>query len=213
MPGRRNFLLMLPVATLAFGSIAEAAELQEGKDYVRLKNPQPVESGKRIEVIEFFSYGCPHCAELEPHLAPWVKGLPADVQFRRVPVIFQPRWETLAKIFYTLDAMGLDGKHSPQVFDAIHRDNQPLHQEKTFFEWVPKVGLDRAKVEDVFKSFAVGSKVARSKSLAQAYNIQSVPTLIVDGKFVTGSDKVGHNGVAAALDALIAKSRTERPKG
>src|SRR5438309_7337673 len=93
------------LAALALAS-AGAAEVTEGKDYARLKNAQPVETGKKIEVIEFFSYGCPHCNDLEPILDAWVAKLPPDVQFRRVPVMFQERWQALARIYYTLDAMG-----------------------------------------------------------------------------------------------------------
>ena len=125
---------------------AGAAEVTEGKDYARLKNPQPVETGKKIEVIEFFSYGCPHCSDLEPILHAWVEKLPSDVQFRRVPVVFQQRWEVLAKIYYTLDAMGAEMRLSPEVFKAIHANGQALYQDKIFFDWAASQGLDRAKM-------------------------------------------------------------------
>ena len=104
-------LLVLIAACLASGSAF--AQLTEGKNYARIANPQPVETGKKIEVIEFFSYGCPHCAELEPHLDAWLAKLPPDVAFRRVPVMFQQRWMPLAKIYYTLDALGVETKLSP----------------------------------------------------------------------------------------------------
>jgi protein dithiol oxidoreductase (disulfide-forming) len=189
------------------------AELVEGKDYARLKNPQPVESGKKIEVIEFFSYGCPHCNDLEPILEAWMVTLPTDVQFRRVPVMFQQRWEALARIYYTLDAMGDEGRLSPEVFKAIHVNGLPLYDDKAFFDWAASHGLDRARVAEVYGSFGVNSKFNRAKALAQAYNIQSVPTMIIDGKFVTASDRVGtHTALLPVLDALIAKARAERPK-
>jgi len=192
---------------------AFAAEPVEGKEYVRLKNPQPVETGKKIEVIEFFSYGCPHCSDLEPILDAWLAKLPSDVQFRRVPVVFQPRWETLAKIYYTLDAMGDEARLSPEVFKAIHSAGLPLYQDKAFFDWAAAHGLDRTKVQEVYSSFAVTSKYNRAKSLAQAYNIQSVPTVIVDGKYMTSSDRVGtHPQLPPVLDALIAKARAEHGK-
>src|SRR5678809_1170420 len=105
------------LAVLSFAT-AGAADLVEGKNYARLKVPQPVESGKKIEVIEFFSYGCPHCSDLEPYLQNWFKTAPADVQFRRVPVMFQERWKVLAKIYYTLDALGEETRLSPDVFKA-----------------------------------------------------------------------------------------------
>src|SRR5256885_10052335 len=149
---------------------AGAADLVEGKDYVRLKNPQPVETGKKIEVIEFFSYGCPHCSDLEPILDAWVAKLPPDVQFRRVPVMFQQRWEALARIYYTLDAMGDEARLSPEVFKAIHAANLPLYQDKAFFDWAAAHGLDRTKVVEVYGSFAVTSRFNRAKAGGQAYN-------------------------------------------
>ena len=192
---------------------AGAADVVEGKDYVRLKNPQPVETGKKIEVIEFFSYGCPHCSDLEPILQAWIQRLPPDVQFRRVPVIFQQRWEALAKIYYTLDAMGDETRLSPEVFKAVHVNGVPLYQDKAFFDWAASHGLDRARVAEVYGSFAVSSKFNRAKALAQAYNVQSVPTIIVDGKYLTASDRVGtHAAMPPVLDALVAKARAERAK-
>ena len=207
----RSLLALLAVATFAAGSAQ--AQLVEGKNYARIANPQPVETGKKIEVVEFFSYGCPHCAELEPHLDAWLAKLPPDVAFRRVPVMFQPRWVALAKIYYTLDALGVESKLSPDVFRAIHGTGTPLWDDKAFYDWAASKGLDRKKVEDVFKSFAVDGKMSRARQLAQEYNIQAVPTVIVDGKFVTSSDRVGtHAALPGAIDQLIAKARAERPK-
>ena len=209
---RLTITFLALITSLALGT-AGAAELVEGKDYVRIKNPQPVESGKKIEVIEFFSYGCPHCNDLEPILDAWLAKLPPDVQFRRVPVMFQDRWRALAKIYYTLDAMGDEARLSPEVFKAIHSAGLPLYQDKAFFDWAAAHGLDRAKVQDVYNSFAVNSKFNRALALAQAYNIQSVPTMIVDGKYVTSSDRVGtHANLPPVLDALIAKARAEHGK-
>ena len=113
-------LVSVFLAVLSLSAAAQMAAPQEGNQYLRLKNPQPVESGKKIEVIEFFSYGCPHCGALEPALQGWLKTLPADVQFRRVPVMFQERWTPLAKIYYTLEALGEESRLSPDVFTALH---------------------------------------------------------------------------------------------
>lgn len=214
MPSRREFVSLAAASAVILAAPSGRAQIAEGKNYERLRNPQPVETGKKIEVIEFFSYACPHCAALEGHLSAWRKRLPADVEFRRVPVIFQSRWEGLARIYYTFDAMGIEDEMAAKTFDALHKDRVPLYDEKTFFEWVGKQpGVDRAKVEEIYKSFAVGSKVSRSKSLAQAYGIQSVPTMIVDGKYVTSSDRAGgHEQVPSVLDAMVAKARSERPK-
>jgi protein dithiol oxidoreductase (disulfide-forming) len=203
---------------LAFGGMlatlmaaTSAADLVEGKDFLRLKSPASIQPGQKIEVIEFFSYGCPHCNDLEPYLETWMKTMPPDVQFRRVPVMFQERWKALARVYYTLDAMGEENKLSLQVFNAIHVANVPLYQDKAFFDWAASKGLDRAKVAEVYNSFGIDSKLKRALVLAQEYNIQAVPTMIVDGKYMTSSDRIGgHPNVPAALDALIAKARVER---
>jgi thiol:disulfide interchange protein DsbA len=212
------FRRLLPLAAAFFVAAAliggaSAQELLEGKQYVRIKNPLPVQAGKKIEVIEFFSYGCPHCADLEPVMQRWLPTLPPDVQFVRVPVMFQERWITLAKIYYTLDALGVEKQLSPEVFVAIHKSGTNLTSEKIFFEWAAGKGLDRKKVEDMYNSFAIAGKMNRAKAEAQQYSIQSVPTIVVDGRFVTATDKVGsHAALPPAIDALIVKARAERPK-
>jgi thiol:disulfide interchange protein DsbA len=200
------------MASLPLSAAAQSAALEEGNQYLRLKNPQPVESGKKIEVIEFFSYGCPHCGDLEPIIQGWLKTIPADVQFRRVPVMYQDRWVPLARIYYTLDALGEEARLSPEVFTAVHAGGLSLWQEKTFFDWAASHGLDRKKVEDMYNSFAIAGKVNRARAIAQAYQVQSVPTVVVDGKFVTNRVS-SHRAMPAVIDALIAKARAERPKG
>ena len=205
----RSFFALVAVAMFASGTAT--AQLVEGKNYARIANPQPVETGKKIEVIEFFSYGCPHCAALEPYLDTWLAKLPPDVAFRRVPVMFQQRWIPLAKIYYTLDALGVESKLSPDVFTAIHGTGTALWDTKPFLDWAASKGLDRKKVEEVYTSFAIDGKMKRAMQLAQQYQIQSVPTVIVDGKFVTASDRVGtHEKLPPAIDELIAKARAER---
>ena len=205
------FLAVFLVATLCGG--VSAQELQEGKQYARIKNPLPVQTGAKIEVIEFFSYGCPHCADLEPIMQGWMKTIPADVAFVRVPVMFQERWVPLAKIYYTLEALGEESRLSPDVFSALHGKGLALWQDKTFFDWAASQGLDRKKVEDMYNSFAIAGKMNRAKADAQQYSIQSVPTIVVDGKFVTATDKVGsHEALPPAINALVAKARAERPK-
>ena len=202
--------LALAFFTVVLCAGAASAELVEGKNYERIKNPQPTETPGKIEVVEFFSYGCPHCAELEPFLETWLAKLPPDVAFRRVPVMFQDRWIPLAKIYYTLDALGEERKLSPDVFKAIHGQGVALWNDKAFFDWAASKGLDRKKVEDVFGSFTINGKM---NSARQQDNIQSVPTVIVDGKFITASDRVGtHAALPAAIDELIAKARAEKKK-
>jgi thiol:disulfide interchange protein DsbA len=208
LPLAAAFFAALFVATSAF-----AQDLEEGKQYVRLRNPVLVETGKKIEVIEFFSYGCPHCADFESVLQPWIKTLPSDVQFRRVPVMFQERWIPLAKIYYTLDALGEEARLTPEVFAAIHGMGVNLSSDKIFFDWAASKGLDRKKVEDMYGSFAISGKMNRAKAQAQQYGAQSVPMIFVDGKYMTEAGMVGtHAAMPNAMNALIAKARAERPK-
>ena len=206
--------LTVGVSLMAASTTALAQEqLTEGKEYLRLKAPQSVESGAKIEVIEFYSYGCNHCRDLEEYLGPWTKKAPADVAFKRVPVAFQPAWVNLGKIYYTLEALGREDL-TPKVFQAIHGANMKLFEEKVFFDWAGNNGLDTAKVQEMWGSFAVNSKMNRAKTLAANYSVESVPILFVDGKFKMQPHllKGSHKDVPAALDFLIAKARTERKK-
>lgn len=215
LPARRGFLARLAIASAAFALLAGAASAQliEGKNYDRLKTPQPTESGNKIEVVQFFSYGCPHCAALEPYLDTWLAKLPSDVAFRRVPVFFQQAWIPLAKIYYTLDALGEERRLSPDVFKAIHAEGMVLWNDQTFYDWAASKGLERKKVEEVFGSFAIKAKLNRARQQAQQYDIQSVPTVVIDGRFVTGSARVGsHANLPRAIDELIDKARAERNK-
>ncbi len=205
--------LLLPLAALVVAVAAPAQAPQEGKQYLRLTTPQPVETGKKIEVLEFFSYGCPHCGDFEPMLQAWLKTAPPDVQLRRVPVMFQDRWIPMAKEYFTLEALGEDTRLSPELFIAIHKNGLPAWQEKAFFDWAQSKGLDRKKVEDMYNSFAIAGKVNRARSQAQAYNVQSVPLIFVDGKYLVSGETTGSNaGMLPVIDAVIVKARAERPK-
>ena len=180
---------------------------------MRLKNVQAVETGAKIEVIEFYSYGCNHCRDLEEFLGPWIKKVPADVSFKRVPVAFQPAWTNLGKIYYTLGALGREDL-TPKVFQSIHTAGVKLFEENVFFEWAGGNGLDVAKVKEMWGSFAVNSKMNRAKTLSANYQVDSVPMIFVDGKFKIQPHllKGSHKDVPAALDFVIAKARSERKK-
>ncbi len=210
---RRRLLAAFALCALGVTSVA-AQTLVEGQNFLRLKNPLPVDSGKSVEVLYFFSYGCPHCRDFDPELQPWLKQLPADVDFKRVPVDFgREQWANLGKVLYTLEALGAEKSMTSDVFVAIHDKKLPLHQDKAFFDWAASKGLDRQKVEDTYNSFGVNSKLNRARQLAKNYNVQSVPVVFVDGKFQVSAEKVGtHAGMPAAMNQLIAKARAERPK-
>ena len=188
---RRTFVTLALGSALAAFAGPVAAQLVEGKNYARLKAPVPVETGKKIEVIEFFSYGCPHCAELEPYLTAWLAKLPPDVQFRRVPAVFNPRWEHDAEIFYTFDALGvLDKVHKP-FFDAIHTGGLRTDNREALEQWLQRNGIDPKKFNETMKSFTVKSRTGRAKQMSVAYNIDGTPAMAVQGKYTVSADQGG----------------------
>ena len=198
---------------LALVAGSAAAQLKAGRDYKPLANPQAVETGDRIEVIEFFWYGCSHCYDLEPFLKKWTAKLPKDVEFRRIPAIPTERWAPNARTFYTLEALGLLEKLHGEVFDAIHIDRVNFNDERVQLDWMAKKGVDRAKFAEAWKSFSVQSKTKRAVQQSQAFDITGVPTLVVDGKYATSVSMTGSpEGLMKTLDELIVKARGERPK-
>jgi len=210
---RRSVLAVLALCAAGITGVS-AQSLVEGQNYIRLKNPQPVESGKNVEVLYFFSFMCPHCRDFDPELQPWLKQLPADVDFKRVPVDFgREEWLAMAKAYYTLESMGVDKALTSDVFVTVHDKRVKLSQPAVFFEWAASKGLDRKKVEDTYNSFGVTSKVNRARQLAKNYNLQSIPVVFIDGKFQVSAEKVGtHAAMPAAMTELIAKARAERAK-
>ena len=186
-------------------------ELREGKDFVRLTAPLPLAHGDKIEVLEFFSYGGTHSQEFEPYVSAWRAMLPVDVEFHRVPVLFASRWLELAKVFYTLEALDMERALSSDVFFAIHHDGLPLFKEQAFLDWAVRKGLDRAKVAELYNASTTTDKVNEARSLAQAYNVQVVPMIVVDGKFATNYERARtHSHFLTVLDQLIARARLER---
>ncbi len=203
----------LGLVGLSLALVAGSAAAQGKPSYKPLANPQTVETGEKIEVVEFFWYGCSHCFDLEPFLKKWVARLPKDVEFRRIPAVPTERWLPNARTFYTLEALGLVDKLHGEVFDAIHIDRVNLNDEKILLEWMAKKGVDGAKFTEAWKSFSVQSRTKRAVQLTQAYDISGVPTLAVDGKYVTSVSMTGSpEGLMKTLDELIAKARAERKK-
>lgn len=191
----------LPAAALAQGGP------QEGRDYKRVETPLPVAEGK-LEVVEFFGYWCPHCNAFEPALDAWAKKLPSGVTFRRIPVAFSPGQEPLQRLYYAIEAMDqVDALHR-KVFAALHVDRKRLNTESEILDWAKTVGVDSSKLGETMKSFAVASKLRQSKQLSDGYRIDGVPTLGIQGRFMTSPSIAGTAERALAVaDALIAQSR------
>lgn len=187
------------------------AEIVEGRDYTVLSSPKPTETGKNIEVIEFFWYGCPHCNELHPHLKAWQKRASKDVSFRYVPAVARASWVPGAKTFYTLDTLGLVNEMHDKVFDAIHDEKIDLGKEDILFDWIVKQGIDRKKFVDVYSSFAVQNQATRSAQMLKEYSLTGVPALVINGKYVT-SGRMGSTPQEniRILESLIEKARKEK---
>jgi protein dithiol oxidoreductase (disulfide-forming) len=184
-------------------------KMEEGKDFRALEKKAPVEAAAgKIEVVEFFWYSCPHCHAFEPRLAAWLKKLPPDVSFRRVPVAFRDDFVPQQRLFYTLEAMGkLDDLHA-KVFHEIHQNRQPTDREDRILAFVEKNGIDRAKFQELYNSFAVSTKARKAKQLQDQYEVDGVPALGVNGQFYTdGTLAGGMDRALAVADYLIAEAR------
>lgn len=194
-------------AGLAESALAQGGPV-EGTHYVKLSQPIPVASGGKVEVVEFFWYGCPHCFALEPALEQWLKRLPGDVNFRRAPVAFSPQHETHQRLFFALEALGLvEGLHR-KVFNAIHVERKRLLNDADIAAFATAQGQDGAKLVETMKSFGVQTKARQAKQLSEAYRIDGVPAIGVQGRWYTSSAMAGgHERTFAVADHLIGLAR------
>ena len=214
---RRHVLFAGLVLGLAATStiFVDAAQAQAiaGRHYQVLVTPQPVESGKKIEVLEFFSYACPHCYAAEEHVQAWKKKLPPDVEFRRIPATFQPGWDNYARTYFALLALKEIDRLHEKVFEAVHDEGQALRIEKLMNDFAVKNGIDGKKWRAAYKSFSVQHQISKATAALSAYKVTSVPTFIVDGKYMTAAAMSGgHGETMAVIDELIAKARKERAR-
>ena len=184
----------------------------EGRNYIRLAEPAPVSlpsPDKKVEVVEFFWYECPHCNSFEPLIEAWVKRLAPDVAFRQVPVGFTARHQVAQKAYYALEEMNLLGTMHARVFAAIHVQGQRLMTEKAFTDFMAANGVDKDKFSSAYRSFSVNTKATRARQLADAYKIDGVPAIGVHGRFYTsGTLAGGHAGTLAVADFLIQRARS-----
>ena len=185
---------------------AEQPEL--GKDYKVLSTVQPTRAGNKIEVLEFFFYGCSHCFKMHPALTAWEKKMAKDVELVYVPTIFNNAWEPMARTYYALELLGQQKRLHDDLFNAWNVNNIDLSDEAKITEFVGQRGIDRKKFSDAYNSFAMQSKVTRSKQLAQIYGIRGTPSLTVDGKYLISG--LGPEESIKVLNALIDKARKER---
>lgn len=204
----KQFALASLLASLALLPFAAQAQLKPGADYSELKTPQAVEVKGKVDVVEFFWYRCPHCYSLEPALEAWVKKLPADVHFRRVPAVLSEQWAVDARIFYAFEALGVLDRVHRAFFDAIHKDRLNVASEPAMNEWLKKNGIDRKKFDEAVKSFGVQIQVKRAAQQSAAYQLDGVPMLAVQGRYTVSGEQGGsHERMLANVEQLVDMTR------
>jgi thiol:disulfide interchange protein DsbA len=210
------------LAITSAGAAASPAAPKEGAEYKALPTPQPTDSGKKVEVIEFFAYWCPHCHTFDPTLSAWVKKQGDNIVFKRVHVPYNERLAPQQKLYYTLESLGLAEQFQPKVLAAVHGGGQNFTRDEEVFDWVASNGIDKQKFIDTYRSFGVAGKVRRSAALMENYKVEYWPLIIVDGRWqaspsLTGEANKELNTEAAqqqattqVLDFLVAKAKAEK---
>ena len=189
-------------------ALPAAAQSKTDVDYREISQ-QPVETGDKIEVIDFFFYGCQYCNELLPRLERWRKTIPADVVYRHIPVVRHDSWVPLAKTYFTLEAMGEVERLHTAVFHGYHVEDLYMSQEKVIAEWAAKHGLDQDKFMAIYRSDETRQKVERARKQTLEYDIQGTPTLVVDGRYLTDGSSAK---TIDTLDRMIRLARQQREK-
>jgi protein dithiol oxidoreductase (disulfide-forming) len=201
---------LVAAALIPVSALAQTA----GKDFAPVTPVQPTENPAKIEVLEFFSYGCIHCYTFHPIVKKWAAKLPADVEFKRIPVSFnRTPWFNLSRLFYALEAIGELNRLDELAFSAIHDKNVKLYDDATIKAWVAQNGVDAQKFAGAYDSFGVQSKAKRADQLAAAYKISGTPSLAVDGRYLVLNEGVNsYEDILARTDKLIGKARAEKKK-
>lgn len=200
-------LLMLLLST------SVSAEPKLGGEFDAVAQPISTDVSGKIEVMEVFWYGCIHCYQMEAPLSAWVKKLPADVYFKRMPALPRADWAPMAKAYFAMETLGIQEKLHSQLFDAVHKQKvlNPT-DEKAAIDWITKAsGLDKAKVEQAFKSFTINTNLNRAAQIFRSSGATGVPSLVIDGKYITSSTMSGGNAEALAVaDYIIDNVRKDR---
>jgi protein dithiol oxidoreductase (disulfide-forming) len=182
----------------------QALAADEGIDYVKLKTPQATETGNKVEVLEVFWYGCPHCYTLEPFLDRWVDTMPEAAEFRRMPAVLGPHWEPHARAFYAAELLGVTGKLHHALFKAMHDEKRKILTREDLAAFAAEQGIDQQEFMDAYDSFFVNMKVRRATDLVQRYGIDGVPALVINGKYRTSATQTGGNArLMEVLDELV----------
>jgi thiol:disulfide interchange protein DsbA len=206
--------ILIPFLML-FTSLSFAVTPEVGVNFDNTLQAVSTDQKDKIEITELFWYGCIHCYQMDPMLSDWVKKLPKDVYFKRIPAIPRPDWTPMARAFYAMEALGVGEKLHMSVFDAVHKDRSlnPT-DEKAILLWVTlKSGLDRKKVEDAFNSFSMNASLNKAAQIFKVSGATGVPTLMIDGRYITSSTMAGGNNEALQIaDFIINNVRKDRNK-
>lgn len=214
----QKVLAALSFCLVAVTAGASPSNPQNGGDYRTLPQAQPTESGKKVEVTEFFWYACPHCKAFEPDLEAWVKNKGDKIVFKRVPVLFRPEMVPQQRLYYALEAMGKAEEMQMKIFNAIQVDHKNLDNAAAIADFVAQQGIDKQKFVSLYNSFGVETKVKRAVQLQEAYKIDGVPTIAIDGRFITSPGIVGttmgnqpeavlHGAALQVMDWLVANAK------
>ena len=204
----RKFLTLLMLTGFIFSGLSTMvwAGHDEGIEYEVLDKPQPAPTDGKVEVIEFFSYACPHCYHFDPYVEQWKKSRPDNVEFIRIPAVFSKNWETLATLYYAAEALGVQEKMHPLIFEAMHGKGKKIRSFDDLKALFEANGVNGEKLEQAMNSFTVAAKTRRAKAMTQSYGIKSVPNMVVQGKYRTNSTLAhGHEKVFKVVDFLIKK--------
>jgi thiol:disulfide interchange protein DsbA len=201
---------------LGFGASAATAPVKD-KEYSIIEPAQPPLEplgGKKVEVIEFFYYGCPHCYNLQPALKAWLKTAPSDVEFRRQPTVFRESWIPLTRAYYALEAIGVLEKFHDDVFDTVQKQNVNLGNRQLLLDWAGRRGIDGKKLAEAYDSFSVQTKAQKAVQMTRAYGITGTPSVVVGGRYLTGpsmtvnaDNSINYQRFAQVLNELVAMAR------
>ncbi len=200
---------------IILAAVCAAAQAQpaSGREYLELSPQRPVSTGDRIEVIEFFYYGCPVCYESQPHIAKWLMRSGPGVAMLRVPAVFTESSESFARTFYTLGAMNQVARLHWPIYDNHHFDGRQLNEEKNVVEWVTANGVDRARFTELWKSDEIKAQIDAAKKALDTYQVKGVPSFVVDGKYLTSASMAGGvREMMQVVEHLVGRAAAERKK-
>ena len=216
---RHDFAAILGAFMLGISGAAAGQTNLKASDFQRLAPPQPVATGDKIEVIEFFYYGCPVCYEFQPHLSRWLVQGPDYISIRRVPTLPSEGseglegWVRFARLHYTLESLGQIGRLHWPIYDNFHFDGMQLNDEKVMLEWVSKNGVDRDKFLAIYRSPEIQAKLDAVRKLMVTHDVRSVPAVVVDGKYLSTARMAGGTRqLIQVVDNLVRLARKERPR-